>query len=240
MKRKFRYATARVAKITTVATCSNYINSIDDLKPSPVVLYLRVSSRSQKQNLPHQIARLRAEVEKRGCWVVDVFREIVPGWEDMYGEKWGRQAFERAIQRAKELNAVVVAESVSRFRRSFDPTWRKGDQQPPLSVAEIEALMAEAEGVRLATLVPPDSPLEEVRSYETKRGQGGKNRRGGRPAKVNEVSKKAKRHLLKPKAKALHSEGYSYRWIGIKLGAPWSTVRDWIKSEQKPHTISAS
>jgi DNA invertase Pin-like site-specific DNA recombinase len=172
---------------------------------------------------------LKAELEKRGFTVIAVYEEIVPGWEDMYSERWGRLELERAIVRAKDAKAVLVAPSVDRFRRSWNPKWRKKQPQPPLNLFEIKRLLDEADGVQLATLIHPDTPPEQVRSEQTKRGQAGKASYGGRPKET----KKAKRLRLVPVARALWKKGCSYRRIGRRLKVHWSTVRDWLRGEGK-------
>jgi predicted site-specific integrase-resolvase len=63
----------------TNAKLSNFMSSIDDLKPRRVVIYARDSDRSQKDHLPHQIAKVKAEVEKRGSEVTYISEEIEPG-----------------------------------------------------------------------------------------------------------------------------------------------------------------
>jgi len=199
------------------------------------VLYGRVSAQSQKDNQPDDLAILKMEVEKRDVPVIAVFWEIVPGWEEMYSDKWSRLEFERAILKAKAAGAVIAAASVDRFRRSWDPDWKKRKRQRRLSVFEIESLMTEADGVPLATLIHPDTAPNEVRSYQTKRGQAGKGNYGGRPAE--RFPKKAIRLEKKPEAIALWKQGFSYRRIGRLWNVTRSTIRDWTKNvHQKPHT----
>ena len=108
------------------------------------MLYGRVSAQSQKDNQPDDLAILKMEVEKRDVPVIAVFWEIVPGWEEMYSDKWSRLEFERAILKAKAAGAVIAAASVDRFRRSWDPDWKKRKRQRRLSVFEIESLMTAA------------------------------------------------------------------------------------------------
>jgi len=155
-----------------------------------------------------------------------------------FGYKWGRLEFERAILMAKDSGAVIAAASVDRFRRSWDPDWKKRCQRR-LSVFKIESLTTEADGVPLATLIHPDTEPNEVRSYQTKRGQAGKGNCGGHLAE--KFSKKARRLVKKPKVIALWKQGFSYRQIACRLNVPWSTIRDWTKTvHKKPHTDVAS
>src|SRR5439155_1311483 len=126
---KKKYSTRRLEAIRTTAKASKYIAHINDLEPGPVVLCVRVSSVTQKDNLLPQRINLEWEVEKRGFWIVAVFEEIASGREEE------RIGFERAILEAQSAGAVVVAESVDRFRRS----WFKRDAR--LSVFEMNRLM---------------------------------------------------------------------------------------------------
>src|SRR6266511_2226742 len=168
---------------------------------------------------------------KRGVPLIAVFWEIVPGWEEMYSDKGGRLGFERAILKAKAAGAVLASASVDRFRRSWDPDWKKRKRQRRLSVFEFESLMTEADGVPLATLIHPDTAPNEVRSYQTKRGRAGKGNCGGRPRE--RFPKKAIRLEKRPVAVVLWKQGFSYRQISRRLNVSWSTIRDWIKSDHK-------
>jgi predicted site-specific integrase-resolvase len=90
MKTNQRYATALIRAVRTIPKPSQFVSSIDRLRPCRVVLYLRVSARTQRDNLLHQLTRLRAELEKRGFTVIAVYQEIVPGWDYMCSGRWGR------------------------------------------------------------------------------------------------------------------------------------------------------
>src|SRR5690349_21363426 len=102
MKKQPKYSTRLIQAIRTAAKASKYISHLDHLKPGPVVLDVRVSSPSQKDNLRPQRSNLEWEVERRGHWIVAVVEEIAPGWMDF------RTGFERAILKAKSAGAVVV------------------------------------------------------------------------------------------------------------------------------------
>src|SRR5438094_5240014 len=143
MKKNLRYSTERVKALRTPATPSEFISGINNLKPGLVVLYVRVSANSQDENLPHQINRLKTELEKRGFKVIAIYSETEPGWRDR------RIGFERAIDNAQSAGAVVVAESVDRYRKSWVPDWNDRKRQRRLSVFDVKRLMAEADGVPL-------------------------------------------------------------------------------------------
>jgi len=237
MKEKRICGTALFKALRTYPKPSRYIPSIDDFAPGTlVVLYGRCSRRSQKNNLLHQLENMKRELEKRGLIVIAVYWEIVPGWERADSERWGRHALDCAIAKARHANAVVVTESVDRFRRSYRRDWKPGQPQPPLNALDLKWLMDEAAGVRLATLLHPDTPPDEVRSEQTKRGQTGKGNYGGRP--VEQFPKKAKRLKLKPLALWLWGEGVSYRQIADELDAPFTTVHGSIRPEKSVHSAN--
>ena len=218
-----KYSTRRLEAIRTTAKAFQYISHIYDLEPGPVVLYLRVSAPTQKDDLPHQRINLEMEVEKRGFTVIAVFEETASGWMDH------RTGFGLAILKGRAANAVLVAESLNRFWRCW--RYRSERKMPPLNIFEIKRLMAEADGVQLATLFHPDTPPKKEHGQQTKRGQVGKGNYGGRP--VERFPKKARRLAKKPKAIASRKEGFSYRCISRQLNIPWSTIRDWTEGIQK-------
>jgi DNA invertase Pin-like site-specific DNA recombinase len=209
MKWKTRYPTEWFAKTGIVAV----IPTVLSLTPQPVLLYARVSHRSQMKHLQHQIADLKAKLEAAGFTAVRVFWEVANGWEE------DRPGFKRAIRKARKTELLLVAASVDRFWRS-----EKGDKIKPLSKAGLGKLLSKVEGVRLATWHPADKPPEEVHGEHTKRGQRGKRRFGGRPKE----SKKAIKERLWPVARKLRLEGVSLDKIVEKLGRPRGTIRDWI------------
>jgi DNA invertase Pin-like site-specific DNA recombinase len=232
MKNKRNYATKLTDAIRALVKPSDFILFLDSLEVGTlVVLYIRVSSRSQAVNLRDSMENLRREVARRGLVVLGAYREIVPGWEEMHGDKWGRRAFEKAVYKAQAASAVVVAESVDRFRRAFSPKWRENHRQASLTVMEMKRLMDEVDGVRLATLLHPDMPPKGVSSAQTKRGQAGKGNYGGRPKRKH--PKKEERLTKKPLAIEMRKGGYSYRRIARELNVPWSTVRDWVRHVEK-------
>jgi DNA invertase Pin-like site-specific DNA recombinase len=205
----------KYAAALTPARPSEYLASLNDLKPgTPVVLYARESDPTQKDNLPGQIAKLKREVAKRGHPAKAVVKEIARG-----AQCW-RDGLKRAFVIARRASATVVAESVTRFKRNHDP-------RAPLTVADLKQLMAEANGVPLATVVHPDAAPEQARSYQSKRGMAGKGRYGGRPTAKH--PKKARRVKNMPTAVALRQGGMSLRAIGREIKVAFSTVRDWLQ-----------
>jgi hypothetical protein len=151
----------------------------------PVVLYVRVSSRTQgkKRNLFSQLRTSRRQLETLGLKVVAMFRDIASGWQ------WeDRPGLRNAIQLAKKGGAIVVAESTDRFIRS-EAFHTKNNPGAQPTQDEFRRLQRIADGVPLATILHPDTPWAEVRGHQSRRGQHGKQRRGGRPRKEIRRSK---------------------------------------------------
>lgn len=217
MKKKKVYAKGMVWKLRTPAIPSEHMDGLDSLPPhQPVLIYGRESSRKQSKNLEPQISELKKSVETLGFRVMDSFAEIAPGWMD------DRTEFSRVIAKAKELGLAIVAEATSRF-------WRNPHRNDGfLSLLDIERLMAETDGVQLVTLLHPDTPEKEVRRYQTKRGQVGKNRRGGRP----KLSAMERRLKMRPLVIEMWADGFSKRRIHRELGVPQTTVWKWIENEK--------
>lgn len=215
--KEHRYSTKLIRAVQTTATPSKYIAHLVELKPGPVVLYVRESSHGQKHNLLGQEDLLSWEVERRGFAVVDLFREIVQGHAEH------RISLERAIWKAKETGSIVVAESASRFIRSF-----KSPYVWP-TVFEFNGLMELADGVQLATLHHPDTHWQKERGLQSKRGQVASGRRGGRPAAGGPGWKTRRRVSKLPEAMKLRQQGLGYRTISKALGVPWGTVRGWLQ-----------
>jgi hypothetical protein len=87
------------------------------------------------------------------------------------------------------------------------------------------------DGVQAQTHLHPDASPAEVRSYQRKRGQWAKGRRGGRPAAMPVGYKLRIRLLLRPYAAAMHREGTSIRGISKTLGVPAMTCFGWLKRD---------
>jgi len=237
-----QYSTKRLKAIKTSVKASEFIRSIDALKPCKVILYARESSKAQKPNLEDQISNGKAKLERKGFTVVEICREIIPAWEEATSER-GRFKLERAVLLAKEHGAIVVAESLDRFRRTFVYQWKKGEFQPPLTAYEMNRLMEEADGVPLATLTHPDATPSKVRRDQTKRGQAGKGHFGGRP--VTKFSSKTEvREKLRPIAIKLRKFGLGYGGIAKQLSVDYreklkkdlsrATVQGWSASARRP------
>jgi hypothetical protein len=219
--KKRRCATRRAEALRTNATASSFVTHVDAGEPGRVILYLRVSSPAQADRLTTQEENLRRQLENKGCSVVAVYREIGSGWAE------DRTKLERAALRATEVGAVLAAESVCRFLRSFS---YQEDRKALPNMFDMARLVDLVHGAKLATLLHPDTDWKLVRGHQSQQGQVASGCRGGRPRQNRPGYKKATRQLKLPEVMALYREGLSYRAIGRVAVLPWSTVRDWIKN----------
>ena len=103
---------------------------------------------------------------------------------------------------APRYGAIIVAESTDRYLRHHD---YHADTTLLPTVGQFEDLKARAQGVTLATVLPPDATKAEVSSHQKKRGQRAKGNKGGRPAKKP-------RDDYKPSYKDAHNR------IGVREG----------------------
>lgn len=226
MRTKWNYANRRLKELRTIAILSESILHVNAIKGTPVVLYLRVSARNQTDNLQHQKAELIAAVKQKDCPIVGIFEEVVSGWLEAVSDyNESRAEFFRAILKAKQTGAVVVALSMDRFYRRR----RHHGKLLPLTVFHLKRLLLNADGVNLATLKHPDTPPDQVHKEHTERGQAWTGHYGGRPRRT----KKKRRESLLPVVLQMWREGGSYRRIGREVNVSWSTVRDWVKDYGK-------
>lgn len=190
-----------------------------------VVIYCRVSSLEQYRsgNLDDQLSNVRRTLERLGVTVVGVFREIATSYELEHPSD--RPALVAAVECAKQHGAIVVAESTSRYLRSaaFD----KFHQDALPTVVHFERLKRLTNAAALATLVHPDA--EDERSYQTKRGQTEKGRKGGRPQRKPPGYKKQQKLDLLPEVLGLHGQGASCREISREVGITPMTASRWIR-----------
>lgn len=169
----------RPSQIT--AKASEWIEHLDDVNPqSPLFLIIRESSTDQELNGNHvpQLKFAYSWADVSGFEVVghDVF--TVSASKGLFEhELW----LMKVAQIALEKSAVLVAESVDRFvrHRLYHPT-KNRDVLP--TVADMMHLKFLTFGVRLATILHPDTPPADVRKHQKWRGQEYKGN-GGRPRK---------------------------------------------------------
>ena len=203
---------------------SDYISDNRSLKRRQrVVIYCRVSGHVQErsQNLSDQGENLKNELKQRGFVVLEIISEVASGWKE------DRDGLLRAVEIAHENDAVVVAESVTRFIRSRDYNSKTNRNALP-TVAEYRRLQRDTQGVKLATLVAPDATPEEIRSYETKRGKKSKGNPGGRPKKRDPGYKKRERQMYLPIVLERYKQNKNIAAIARSVNLKYDTVYIWI------------
>lgn len=176
------------------AKASDYLSHLKDLvrtgAATAAILRCRVSRHNQQPQLDDQAAALRHRVEDElGIPVVGVFGEVAPGW-DLDRQPELDAAIQAAL--AHGPGTVIVAESADRYLRH--PVYN-GDKKSRPTVAAFEALIDRAQGVPLATLLPPDAPYDDVRRYQEERGRKAKGTPVGRPRKTKAGDSK-KHHVM--------------------------------------------
>ena len=220
-KRKRTSARGTAFRVWMRGDASKYIGHCKyDLKPGDrVILCLRVSRRQNRGNLKDQEANLRRRMKMLGVIVIAAYRRVRsgcdPGWLVI------------PALHAKKVGAKLVAETADRFIRH--PYYHSNDN-PNLQASENELrdLKFFTFGVPLLTLLAPNASPRKVRSYQRKRGQQGKGRRGGRPPKREPGWKVERRKSCLAWVLELHSDGKSLRSISRITDVPKSTVQDWI------------
>ena len=210
-------------KPKSISKASDTIESFDRLRPGDqVVLWLRVSGREQNRrgNLDAYQDWLSSKSKKRGAVVVARFRRIRSGMAEELDD------LEAAAEFAREHGATLLAFSTCRFIRPADYNSKTNPHAQP-TPHDLERLREATKGTRLMTFVDPDAELDEVRSWQTKCGQKGKDRKGGRPQKAG--YKKRRRLRKRPRVLRLRKKGYSLRDISRRLKVPVKTVHDWVR-----------
>lgn len=196
---------------------SDHLNHLDDLPEGiDVVFVSRVSTPKQAKNgdLNDQINTNVEAIQKTGRRVVGKVKHTGSGSDPSWLKK--------AVRLARKMNATaIVAESTDRFIRN--PI----DYRSPPRKEDYERLKVATEGFLLDTVLHPDATQEEVWSYQRKRGQQGKQNKGGRPPTFN--SKKKRRETLLPKALELREQGTSLGRIAATLNVCKATVQKWVK-----------
>ncbi len=188
-----------------------------------MIIYCRVSGRVQErsQNLSDQVKNLKNESKQRGFVVLEIISEVASGWKE------DRDGLLRTVEIAHENDAVVVAESVTRFIRSRDYNSKTNRNALPTG-ADYNRLQLETDGVELATLINPDATPEEIRSYETKRGKKSKGNPGGRPKKRDPGYKKRERQMYLPIVLERYKQNKNIAAIARSVNLKYDTVYSWI------------
>ncbi len=206
-----------------IGIASDYISDMRNLKSGQrVVTYCRVSSCVQEhsKNLSNQEENLKRELEQRGFIVIRPFKEVGSGWQEY------RDVLMYAAEHALANDAVLVAESATRFIRSRDYNSKTNWKVKPTK-AEYRRLLRETQGVKLATLVDPDAIPQKIRSYETKRGKKAKGNAGGRPRKQAGRGDAKRKKMMLPKVKWMLWLGGSLKDVGEVIGVSHTTIMNW-------------
>lgn len=189
-----------------------------------VVLCCRVSTQSQRNHLPDQVAYLTRIVEAAGGTVVDIV--CYEGWGG--NPNW----LVDAARKAQACGAILLAETTDRFIRSDDYHQSK---RPNSQATEddLELLRMCVGDVTLMTDLPPDETPGNVRSLQSSRGKNAKGNNGGRPKKRKKRIQKRWSIETKAQARQLHAKGFSLRRIAAKLNATVSTVQYWLAARDE-------
>lgn len=212
-------------------TASNYIRHFvaEAYLGMKVVLCCRVSRRAQNRtgNLANQLANLEFIAASAGCVVVEKFCHVGSGNDPF----WLIEVTEFALAHG----AALLAEATDRFiRNQYYHSNTFPDAQA--TKGELETLQWHTEGITLMTVLPPDASPKEVKSYQRKRGQMQKGRKGGRTKK-----RKQRIYPLETKAKGIrmHDHGFSYQDVADFLTehtkdlVPRSTVQGWVRARNR-------
>ncbi|QDT66373.1 recombinase family protein [Calycomorphotria hydatis] len=198
---------------------------------APIVVYVRVSERSQKSNgsLKKQRRTIVECLSGKGK-VESVVEAVEYGKLSVY-----RPQFRKAIELAREVGAGVTALDTTRLLRaeSFDKATNPFSEPTADEWLKLSRL---ADGVKfLATVMPPSTPLEELHSGKTRRGMKASSKKPGRrPAK--KIQKRTWDKILEERAAgaSMYSLQKKYKTRGI----PRTTLRDFIKENENGICVS--
>jgi DNA invertase Pin-like site-specific DNA recombinase len=213
------------------AKASEYIHHFRKYKKHLdfVLCYGRVSERPQLPHLKTYEFFLRKRCEKRGVRVCRYFGEQCSG-KTVYFHT--RDQLIAAIAEAKKLreqgkDVSILASSTNRYLRNIN--YSKTNQDVLPTKAELEELLALADGIPLLTVYPPDWSEREVRGILSKWGQRYKGNKGGRPKQTKPGYKKQLRNEKLEIVLLLYKENNSLGKIALLTRVPKSTVADWIR-----------
>jgi hypothetical protein len=200
---------------------SKYIRKFK-LRPGDRVMILaRKSNRETGNNLGDQGENLRRVIEAAGAITAGLYKYRSRGYEHQV---------EVAAYQAKQLGAtILLAETTDRIvRNSHYHSKKRPDLQATDEQLARVVLDARCYDIKLMTHLDPDATPGEVRSYQSKRGQRLKSRKGGRKAHHPKKHRKEKKLKL---VLFLHGQGWSVRRIANKgkVSVPKSTVWEWIQ-----------
>jgi hypothetical protein len=138
-----------------------------------------------------------------------------------------RPQFHAACARARELDGILVAESVDRQLRNADyHSADNKDAQP--TDEEFEALLALADGVPLSSIIDPDATLRQVTGIKTRWRGEATGQKGGRPRKGAPRKKRTYSLKFPSLARQMSEADATLGEIAKELGVPRSTVQGWV------------
>jgi hypothetical protein len=188
------------------ARASDFIgHALNEIRPGcRVVPVARVSHYSQTKPI-RQLSDVYIGIRELGAEVVGAHARVCSGWHP----SWLRPALSLALR----LNAVLVAMSTNRYIRNY----AFHTSQNPVLPTKLDFHRMDTMGVRLFTILHPDTPENEVKSDQTKRGLRGP------------MIKKERRCLLRPLVVDLHRHGHSLRDIEKMIQVvSFRTIKDWL------------
>lgn len=206
-------------------------------KPIKAVLYMRESTWRQQQggNLKNRLDELRRRIRNYGIQVLDEFTEVISGrnLDDRSGLVDAIEATREFQKCFPDDTTVLVTDTRNRFIRGLQYNGQAStDEILPIQWADLAKM---AQGVMLATVIPPDASFKRVKQYEIEPA-----RQAGKPFGRPKGSCKRKRckpgamlrrrERLLPQVHRLHDRGESQRSIAKKLKVSNSTISDWLKS----------
>ncbi len=190
---------------------SDYIRHLVEIveRNKRIVIYCRVSGWVQewKHNLTDQEESLAQWC--KGLNVLRSFSEVASG----YCPSDERQALLAAIEYARDNQAIIVAESTSRFIRNRN--WRTYNQSVQPTILDFSALKEWAGEIELATVYHPDISWKQERRIQTERGMRAKANK--EPEKYSRIGTQRQNALKRLIVQLAVEKGLSMREIAKRV-----------------------
>ncbi len=211
---------------SSLGPVKQYIHQLPDLlaeDPSLAVLLLnRVSTKPQAVDGHLEDDRQWCLERLVGCNIVGQFDEVCRGTLGPH-----RVVLRNAIERARQLGAVLVVSSRERLIRAQGYDGTNASDVPGHD--EYQALAKLGNGVTFATIL---RPTQRGRSFQIKRGQEARGNKGGRPQMKTPGWRKRLTKKKRPLVFASIKEGFSIRKAAAMHGVLESTARKWLKKRK--------
>jgi hypothetical protein len=214
-----------VSRKSNCRKASDLLYELEHLRNAKcVVIWVRVSGRQQKhrRNQTDQCDSVMHAVDAFAIPIIEVVTHIGSG-------KQISDTLLHAISVASDHGAALIAESVDRFVRhpdyhsSLNPDAQAGGP-------ELKRLASAASGVSLVTVLHPDTPPNEVRSFQRRRGQHAKQQTGG----GDRTPGFRKRHVLR-----LNEAGMRAMEIVSETRYPKTSVCRWLNEAKQKSQIGS-